>query len=101
MRRVRILPGLLVALAACSHAPPAPVHSPGPADYFPLAIGNEWIYADRSPQLSDAEQASRERRVRIVSRDAEGFYIDDERGQLRADADCLRDRLRRLLCKRW
>jgi hypothetical protein len=62
-------------------------------------VGNQWTYADRSPQLSPAEQASREHRVRILSRDADGFFHDSSRGELRADPDCLRDRLRRLLCR--
>jgi hypothetical protein len=33
-----------------------------------------------------------------VSRDAGGYFVDTERGALRADADCLHDRDRRLLC---
>lgn len=100
MRPVRRLPALALALAAgCAHAPPPPAAAKSPAEYFPLAVGNEWVYADRSPQLSRAEQAARERKVRILRRDAEGFYHDDSHGQLRADADCLRDRLRRLLCR--
>jgi len=100
MRPVRRLPTLALALAAgCAHAPSPAATAGRPADYFPLAVGNEWVYADRSPQLSHAEQAGRERKVRILRRDAEGFYHDDAHGQLRADADCLRDRLRRLLCR--
>ncbi len=101
MRPVRNSTALLaLALAGgCAHGPSSPAAAAGPAEYFPLAVGNEWVYADRSPQLSRAEQAARERKVRIVRRDAEGFYHDDARGQLRADPDCLRDRLRRLLCR--
>ncbi len=100
MRPVRRLPVLALALAAgCAHGPAAAPSAAGPADYFPLAVGNEWVYADRSPQLSHAEQAASDRRVRILRRDAQGFYHDDARGQLRADPDCLRDRLRRLLCR--
>jgi hypothetical protein len=92
---------ILAALAAgCSHASPAPrggPAGPAPADFFPLAVGNEWTYLDRSP-ASAAGQRPPERTVRIVSRSPDGFYRDDERGELRADADCLRDRTRRLLC---
>lgn len=100
MRPVRNVPALALVLAAgCAHGAPAAGSAAGPADYFPLAVGNEWVYADRSPQLSSAEQAARERKVRILRRDAQGFFHDDARGQLRADPDCLRDRLRRLLCR--
>lgn len=92
------------ALAAgCAGAPPAG-SSPGadaaqglrPGDFFPLAVGNEWVYVDRSPALPRG--APPERVVRILSRSADGFYADNERGELRADGDCLRDRQRRLLC---
>ena len=108
MRPVRTLPALALALAAgCAHGPAATATGARPSDYFPLAVGNEWVFVDRSPQLSPAEQAVRERKVRILSRDAEGFFHDSSRGELRVDADCLRDRLRRLLCapfetgRRW
>lgn len=88
----------LVGLAlACAHGPTAPAPSAGPADYYPLAIGNEWVFADESPSLP-ASSRGRTRAVRIVSRDAEGYFLDSERGALRADPDCLHDRERRLLC---
>jgi hypothetical protein len=100
MRAVRMLPLLCLAAAvACAHAPKASPPSAGPSEYFPLAVGNEWIYADRSPQLAPADREARQRVVRILSRDAEGYYLDNERGALRADPDCLHDRLRRLLCR--
>jgi len=89
---------LLLALAACARAPapppPAPVAA-RPADYFPLAVGNTWTFVDRSPQQKEPVR----RTVRIVRRDAEGYFVDDQRGELRADADCLHDRARRLLCR--
>ncbi len=88
-----------VLAAACSHAPLAPRGAgPSPADYFPLAVGNQWTWVDRSPALP-AGGASPERTVRILARTADGFYRDSDRGELRADADCLRDRVRRLLCR--
>lgn len=89
---------LVLALAACARAPVAPAArppSPSPAEYFPLAVGNTWTFLDRSPQQA---QPSR-RTVRIVARDRDGYYLDDQRGALRADADCLHDRARRLLCQ--
>ena len=92
---------LLAALAAgCSHAPPGKpdrTAGPSPAELFPLAVGNEWTYLDRSPALAPGDKPP-ERTVRILSRSADGFFRDNERGELRADVDCLRDRSRRLLC---
>ncbi len=95
MKTTRAL--LFASLAcACAHAPQAGRKGLSPADFYPLAIGNEWTYVDRSPTL--APSASAERTVRIVRRDAAGFFHDSQRGELRTDADCLRDRVRRLLC---
>jgi hypothetical protein len=92
----RPLLAAVLVLAACAGARPAPVpRSSSPADYFPLAVGNTWTFLDRSPQQP---QPSR-RTVRIVSRDRNGYYLDDQRGALRADPDCLHDRARRLLCR--
>jgi hypothetical protein len=91
----------LLALAgfalACAHGPTPPSRPASPADYYPLAVGNEWVFADESPSLPPASRG-RTRTVRIVSRDAEGYFVDSERGAVRADADCLHDRERRLLC---
>lgn len=89
---------LLAALAAsCAHAPAPPSRSARPADYFPLAVGNEWVYRDESPQRPPgAGPASRT--VRILERTRDGYFRDSERGELRADPDCLHDRSRRLLC---
>lgn len=100
MTRTALLAAL--AIAACARAPAAPPPEPrgaptaaaAPADYFPLAVGNSWTYLDRSTQ----QPAPLRRTVRIVERDREGYYVDDQRGALRADPDCLHDRSRRLLC---
>jgi hypothetical protein len=90
---------LLAALAACAHAPaPPPAARPvaaTPAEYFPLAVGNTWTFLDRSPQQKEPMR----RTVRIVRRASDGYFVDDQRGELRADADCLHDRARRLLCR--
>jgi hypothetical protein len=92
---------LAAALAACSHAAPptaaprpAPVESP--AAFFPLAVGNEWTYLDRSPQTPG--DAPRRRTVRILSRDADGYYRDSEKGELRVVPPCIQDRVRRIVC---
>jgi len=79
---------------------PAPKLAPagGPADYFPLAVGNEWVYVDRSPALPENRRGVL-RTVRILERTADGFYRDNERGNLRVDGPCVRDRDRRLLCQ--
>jgi hypothetical protein len=66
-----------------------------PADFFPLEVGNSWTFLDHSPQQARASHHT----VRIIRRDADGYFVDDQRGALRADGDCLHDRSRRLLCR--
>lgn len=98
MKRTLLLPVALAA--ACATAPVAQntaVAGGLPADFFPLAVGNEWVWDDLSPQLPTGGRPSA-RTVRIVERTADGFYRDNERTELRADGECVRDRLRRLLC---
>jgi hypothetical protein len=96
-------PRALVPIAAlalgCAGAPAPAARAPAtaPADLFPLAIGNEWVYRDESPALPPERQGS-VRIVRIVERTRDGYFRDNERGELRADPDCLHDRSRRLLC---
>ncbi len=75
----------------------APQAAAGPGEYFPLAVGNEWNYVDQSPALPPARRGVR-RTVRILDRTADGFFRDNERGELRIDGECVRDRVRRLLC---
>jgi len=87
--------------AGCAHAPGAPGAArsggPTPARYFPLAVGNEWTWEDQSPQLP-AERRGALRTVRIQDRTADGYFRDNERGELKAGVDCVRDRQRQLLC---
>lgn len=109
---------ILAGLSACAHAPeggngaptaatapgvataPAPPRpgaaAPDPTAWFPLAVGNEWTWVDLSP--SQEPGTARRRTVRIVSRDAEGFYVDDARGALKSAHGCIQDRVRRILC---
>jgi len=94
---IRKLLPLVALLAACARAPvPAP-RATSPGDYFPLAVGNEWVYRDESAHLQQGQDRA-SRTVRILERTRDGYYRDNERGELRADPDCLHDRSRRLLC---
>lgn len=97
MRLRTILP--LAALAsACARAPVAPPRlAQAPADYYPLAVGNEWVYRDASPALGTDRQGPT-RTVRILERTKDGYWRDSTGAELRADPDCLHDRDRRLLC---
>ncbi len=94
---MKILMPLAALAAACARAPAAPPRAASPAEYFPLAVGNEWVYRDESPALPPARQGTT-RTVRILERTKDGYFRDSERGELRADPDCLHDRTRRLLC---
>ncbi|HYD40985.1 MAG TPA: hypothetical protein VEB43_09145 [Anaeromyxobacter sp.] len=85
-------------VASGKAAAPKVAPAGGPADYFPLAVGNEWVYVDRSPALPENRRGVL-RTVRILERTADGFYRDNERGNLRVDGPCVRDRDRRLLCQ--
>lgn len=94
-----LLPILALGLAcARAPAPAAPgTAAAGPAEYFPLAVGNSWTYVDESPALPPDRRGSA-RTVRILERTADGYFRDSDRGELRADGACVHDRLRRLLC---
>jgi hypothetical protein len=94
---LRILLPLAALAAACARAPAAPPRATATADYFPLAVGNEWVYRDESPALPPERQGAL-RTVRILERTRDGYFRDNERGELRWDPECLRDRARRLLC---
>jgi hypothetical protein len=100
---VRLLVPLVALAMACSPTTAskrtggsaAPASAATPADFYPLAVGNEWTYRDESPGLPRKGSV---RTVRILSRTQDGYFRDTDRGELRADADCLHDRSRRLLC---
>jgi hypothetical protein len=99
--KVRSLLPLAALAAACARAPATPpaasAAAQAPGDYFPLAVGNEWVYRDESPALP-LDRRGAQRTVRILERTADGYFRDSERGELRADRDCVHDRSRRLLC---
>ncbi|HTP26817.1 MAG TPA: hypothetical protein VMK12_14335 [Anaeromyxobacteraceae bacterium] len=94
---MRLIPLTLpLAFLACARIAPTPradANAAAPAEYFPLAVGNTWVFLDRSTQ-KEAHHT-----VRIVRRDEDGYFVDDQHGALRADADCLHDRRRNLLCR--
>jgi hypothetical protein len=91
------LVALVALVGACARAPATAPRQPAPGDYFPLAVGNEWVYRDESPALPPERRGST-RAVRILERTSDGYFRDSERGELRVGADCLQDRARRLLC---
>src|SRR5512137_454429 len=100
MRVRTLLPAVALAVA-CASAPVAPSKTPAaggrPADYYPLAVGNEWVWDDVSPQLAGGGRRAA-RTVRILEQTADGYFRDTDRSELRADGECVRDRIRRLLC---
>jgi hypothetical protein len=61
-------------------------------------VGNEWNYVDQSPALPTSRRGAL-RAVRILDRTPDGFFRDNQRGELKVDGACVRDRLRRLLCR--
>lgn len=102
MKPVAPLSALALALVSlsssgCAGAPSKPARAEEPGAYFPLAVGNTWTYVDQSPAL-EVRAEGRTRTVRILERTKDGFFRDNERGELRAGPDCVRDRLRQLLC---
>jgi hypothetical protein len=88
-------PGAGAGAAPHAGAGPAGAAGAAPSEFYPLAVGNEWTYRDESPGL---RQPGSTRTVRILSRTKDGYFKDTDRGELRADVDCLHDRSRRLLC---
>ena len=103
MRLRTLLPLAALAASACAGKAAAPstpakveAAQPGaPGDFYPLAVGNAWTYRDESPGL---RQPGATRTVRILERTKDGYFRDSDRGELRADKDCVHDRSRRLLC---
>lgn len=100
-----LLAVLLAALALACARPVAPtpgapapaLRAPGPAELFPLAVGNEWTYLDESPALPPDRRGAT-RTVRILERTADGYFRDGDRGELKIEGPCVVDRVRRLLC---
>ncbi len=84
---------LCLTLLAAGCATPASPNRARPAsaeDYYPLAVGNHWTYVVNF--LGDR----RERRVEIIAH-RDGYYLDNEGGQLTVDGLGVRDQKRYLL----
>lgn len=91
------LAGLLAGCAGPRAAAPArAADRAGPATYFPLAAGNSWTWEDRSSGNAPGQVPLRT--VTIRERTADGYWKDSDGNELRAGADCVQDRVRRLLC---
>lgn len=97
-----LLPAAALA-AACAGSPQRPPGAPAapaattPAAFYPLAVGDERTFRDVSPALPAGQQGTT-RTVRVLERTRDGYFRDSDRGELRADRDCVHDRSRRLLC---
>ena len=87
----RIALCLALCASACATRPSSPRAPAASAeDYYPLAVGNHWTYAVNF--LGDR----RERRVEIIGQ-RDGYYLDNEGGQLTVDGLGIRDQKRYLL----
>ncbi|MHB8873080.1 MAG: hypothetical protein ACYC8T_05280 [Myxococcaceae bacterium] len=64
--------------------------APKPGDFYPLAVGNRWTYAATS--LGEKREVA----VEIV-KEQNGFFLDNQGGQLTVDAFGVRDQKRYLL----
>ncbi len=83
--------GMLSIGSACRHAEVSKPRLDAPAaSYYPLAVGNQWVY--RSNLLGE----QREQTVEVL-REENGYYLDSQGGELAADAFGIRDRKRYLL----
>ena len=82
---------MALLLTACA-TPPSSGRTPAATaeDYYPLAVGNHWTYSVNF--LGDR----RERRVEIIGH-RDGYYLDNEGGQLTVDGLGVRDQKRYLI----
>jgi hypothetical protein len=80
-------------LAGCAHGPEKAGSSgprTGAAEYYPLAVGNRWVY--ETTLLGEKG----ERTIEIVGQ-KNGYFVDSEGGELKADALGVLDPKRYLL----
>jgi hypothetical protein len=82
-QRIRML-GLFSALLFLTHCAATPDAAPPrevfvAQDYYALDVGNTWVYkVSPAPEGQDVDTVS------IVSKDSDGFFIDDHGGRLQA-----------------
>lgn len=92
MRAGWLLVWLTAAAVGCAKR--VEVALPGPsiraAAYYPLAVGNRWVYE------SNFLGEKTERTVQIL-KEENGFFVDNQGGELGVDAFGIRDRKRYLL----
>jgi hypothetical protein len=91
VRRTSLLASLL--LGACASTPTAGSDASGPraADYAPLEVGASWTYK-MNFQGQQGEQT-----VEVLSKTDDGYFRDNQQGELRHVNDGLRDRARYLI----
>ncbi len=83
--------GILSIGSACRHAEVSkPQGDASAAAYYPLAVGNQWVY--QSSLLGERKEQTVE-----VLREENGYYLDSQGGELAADGFGIRDRKRYLL----
>lgn len=90
----KLLPILAFALAACASSAPRPDEAPGYSvcDYFPLAVGNRWVYDGPAQPNGQREPIT----VSITGK-REGFYEQTGNQLITCDAEGLRDQKRLLI----
>lgn len=65
--------GLWTSILGCATSQERPAPKDDAGAYYPLGVGNRWVFRASSPsQTSDTFE------VRIDSRDAEGFYVSSQ-----------------------
>lgn len=74
-RAPRLVVSLLLALgllAGCASAEVKPTRSERARDYYPLAVGNRWVF-----RVKPAPPGQDRQEVRILSKDADGFFVSN------------------------
>jgi len=80
----------VAALAGCAHGPTPEAQRAELSSYYPLAVGNRWVY-DVAVLGEHTEQ------VVEIQKTADGYFVDGQGNQLAIDAFGVRDPKRYLL----